>query len=174
LVIQTKEKVIAGACYAVTQLPARRALKLKAKLIKLFGPSITQLFLTSQEPEEQAPTKESPEENYSCARVDDVKIREIRKGSVVRGVQLLAESIEEKILDELLAELIQGVRKDGVELTMPIIDNTFSGQLTSLYELIWFILEVNYADFFGLASTGNLLQEATQSLSDGKKTYTYR
>lgn len=35
--IETREKIIDGATYSVTQLPARRALKMKAKLIKLFG-----------------------------------------------------------------------------------------------------------------------------------------
>ena len=43
--IQTKEKQIHGAVYSVTQLPARRALRLKAKLLRLFGPALAHLFL---------------------------------------------------------------------------------------------------------------------------------
>ncbi len=43
--IETREKQIHGAVYSVTQLPARRALRLKARLLRLFGPALAQLFL---------------------------------------------------------------------------------------------------------------------------------
>ena len=51
--IETKEKQIGDATYSVTQLPARRALKLKNKLIKMFGTAITQLLMTGTEQAEK-------------------------------------------------------------------------------------------------------------------------
>lgn len=43
--IETREKHINGSVYSCTQLPARRALRMKAKLLRIFGPALAQLFL---------------------------------------------------------------------------------------------------------------------------------
>lgn len=175
--IETKEKIIGSAVYTVTQLPARRALKLKAKLLKMFGPALTQLFLMSQEDQEKKAEEMSPEElmgQLSISPVDKYKIQDMRNGSFVRGVQLLVSNLDEKTFDDLCMELLQGVRRDGAELTAGAVDQVFAGDLTSLYSVLFFVLEVNYADFFGLGGIGSLSQGLSPQGQDTKKTYTYK
>lgn len=178
MAIETKEKTIGNAVYSVTQLPARRALKLKAKLIKMFGPALTQIFLTSQETEEKKPDEMTTEElasQLSVSAVDKYKIQDMRKASVVRGVQLMVSTLDDKTFDELCMELLQGVRRDGAEMTAGMVDQAFAGDLTSLYAVIFFVIEVNYADFFGWSGIGNLSQGINQPQDqDTKKTYTYK
>lgn len=176
--IETKEKVIGDVTYAVTQLPARRSLKLKAKLIKLFGPALTQLLLTSQDKQEKKPEEMSDEERKEADgidAVDKVRINELRKASLVKGVQLLAEKLDDKTYDELIMELLQGVRRNGAELNSALVDTCFAGQLATLYQVIWFVIEVNYADFFPSSGTGNPLGEIlSPQAQDTKKTYTFK
>lgn len=175
--IETKEKEIGGAVYTVTQLPARRALKLKAKLLKLFGPALAQLLLLSQDTEEKKPDEMSTEElanQLAMNPVDKYRIADMRKGGMVKGVQLLVGNLDEKNFDELCVEILQGVRRDGAELRPETIDLHFAGKLSDLYAVIFFVIEVNYADFFGWGGIGNLSQGLKPQEQDTKKTYTYK
>lgn len=113
--IETKEKEIGGAVYTVTQLPARRALKLKAKLLKLFGPALTQILLLSNDAEEKKPDEMTTDElasQLSMNPVDKYRIADLRKGGMVKGVQLLVSNLDDKTFDELCVEILQGVRRD--------------------------------------------------------------
>src|SRR5271169_181187 len=126
--IETKEKQIGDANYSVTQLPARRALKLKNKLIKMFGTAIAQLLMTGTEQAEKPFDEMNNQEKknfLSIPAIERCQINEVRKDSVVKGVQLLAEGLDEKTFDELLAELLVSVRRNGVELTNAVIDTVF-------------------------------------------------
>ena len=148
--IETKEKYIDGANYTVTQLPARRALRLKTKLLKLFGPVLAQVFITATE-----------------QGTDDQKKRDL-----VTAVEILSSSINENEYESLIIELLNGVRKNGVELTPPTIDLEFAGDMESLYHLLWFVVEVNFANFFSMLGIGSLFsQEANTQKVDTKKTY---
>ncbi len=176
--IETKQKEIGGAVYSVTQLPARRALKLKAKLIKMFGPSVSHILMTATEPQEK-PVKEMNEEELvhhnAISPVDHYRIMELRKNSLVKGIQLLAQDLDEKVFDQLCVEMLQCVRRDNVELVESIIDTVFAGNLMELYLVIAFVLEVNYADFFlAMKNTGGQFEEeTTQETQSQKKTYTF-
>jgi hypothetical protein len=148
--IETREKEINGAMYTVSQLPARRAIRLKAKLIKLFGPVLAQVFLN----------------------VGDVKSEQASKDSIVHAIELLGSSINEIEFENLVVELLQGVRKNGVELQPGIIDLEFAGDMAGLYQVCWFVIEVNYANFFSMLGIGNHLSESIQSPAITKKTFT--
>ncbi len=177
MAIETKEKRIGDALYHVTQLPARRALRLKSKLIKTFGPSLAQLFMSYDEKTEKSHSEMTDEEKLDCLSinpVDKYRIEEIRKSSIVKGVQLLASSLDDKTFEDFVSELTQGVRRDGVELNSGIIDHVFAGDLLNLYSVLFFILEVNYADFFGLGGIGSQLEDLVPQVQDTKKTYTYK
>jgi hypothetical protein len=134
--IETKEKEINGATYSVTQLPARRAIRLKAKLIKLFGPALAQMVL------------QTTAENESKS-----------KNSLVAAIESLAASLDPAEFENLVVEVLQGSRKNGKELLPQIIDLEFAGDMESLYKLLMFILEVNYANFFTMLGIGSQLQE---------------
>lgn len=183
MAIETKEREINGHVYMVTQLPARRALRLKTRLIKIFGPSLAQMLLTAEESKKKEPKNDSevedPEEEFKddvplVNPVDAYKISEMKKTSIVRGVQLLSANLDEKTFDDLCMELLQGVRRDGKEISGATIDHDFAGDLMSLYTLILFVLEVNYADFFELSGIGNQLTPPNPQAEDTKKTFTYR
>lgn len=142
MAIQTIEKEINGAVYSCTQLPARRAIKLKAKLIKLVGPTLAQLFSDG----EGAKSK-------------------------VAAVELLANALDESNFSDLIVEILAGVRKNGMELQPAIIDLEFAGDFATLYHVVWFALEVNFASFFTLLGIGNQSQEKAEAAPVTKKTY---
>lgn len=166
--IETKEKEINGNVYSVTQLPARRALKLKAKLLKMFGAALTQLFLTAFNNE----SKEQEEEQEN-ALVDNYKVADMKNSAFVKGIQLLVSNVDDKTFDELCLEILQGVRRNGAEMTSQLIDMSFAGKLTDLYLVMFFVLEVNFADFFAFSGIGSLSQATNPLSQDTKKTYTF-
>lgn len=134
--IQTKEKTINGAKYSVTQMTARKALRMKAKLLRLFGPPLAQIFL---------PSKDKPMDGMAFS-----------KDEAVKALQNLVCELQEDDFEKLCMELLVGVRKEGMELTEQIIDLEFAGDLASLFQVVWFVLEVNFASFFGESGIGNL------------------
>lgn len=138
--IETKEKKIGESNYSVTQMTARRALRMKARLLRLFGPSLAQMFL---------PGGDSPMKGMAFS-----------KGDAVKAVESLACGLEDSVFDRLVVDLLSGVRKDGVELTEAIIDHEFAGDLGTLLKLVWFVLEVNFSSFFGESGIGDLFGEA--------------
>jgi len=149
--IETREKFIEGATYTVTQLPARRAIKLKARLIKLFGPVMAQIFITA--------TATSAEEQ--------------KKNGLVKAIEILGNHIDENQFESLLVELLNGVRKNGVELTPSVIDLEFAGDIATLYQVAWFVIEVNFANFFSLIGIGSqFLSEIPKPTEDTRRTYT--
>ncbi|MEM0173060.1 MAG: hypothetical protein QXI16_00975 [Sulfolobaceae archaeon] len=121
--IETKEIEISGFKYTVTQMPARRALKVQAKLLKLIGPSFGQLYVSSG--------SDSPDEHFP------------------KIISLLVDKIDENTFDTFILELIEHyVRIDGQEITKNNFDVIFAGRLNDLFLLLKFILEVNFYDFF--------------------------
>lgn len=142
--IQTIDKIINGSSYSVTQLPARRALKMKARLIKLFGPSMAQFFLSFD--------KKSDE-------------------GFVKAIEKLSLTIEENTFEAICVDLLVGVRKDGMELNPQLIDMEFAGDLESLYRVLWFVVEANYSNFFSLIGIGSQSTTEKEQSDATKKTY---
>lgn len=150
--IETREKIIEGAKYTVTQMTARRAIKMKAKLIRLFGAALAEIFL---------PSNETPIEGAAFSKVD-----------AVNAIQKLALQLDENTLESLIVTLLQGVRKEGVELTESTLDLEFAGKLDVLYKVLWFVLEVNFESFFGEGGIGSLfLAPAPQQPQATSKTF---
>lgn len=143
---QTLEKTINGSTYTVTQLPARRALKLKARLLKVFGPSLAQMVFASNNAFDQE--------------------------NVVKAMALLVDHLDDQTFEKLTVELLQGVRKQGIELTDGVIDSEFAGDLGTLFLVLWFVLEANYGSFFAMSGIGNpFKQPDPQPQTDMKKTF---
>ncbi len=122
--IETRDEEINGSVYTVTQMTARRALKMQARLIKLLGPSISQIFVSA---------------NDTSSNADN---------AIPKAISLLSDQLDEKTFEQLVLDLMQGVRKDGHELRPEIIDMEFAGNLNTLFLVLKFILEVNFSDFF--------------------------
>lgn len=132
--IETLEKDICGSVYAVTQMTALRAVRMQARLIKLLGPSVATLF--------------------SSSSLDEAE------SSFSKAVSLLSENLDEMTFEKLVIDLLQGVRKNGIELTKPVIDIEFAAKLNELFLALQYVLEVNFSDFFlegGII--GNLMKQ---------------
>jgi hypothetical protein len=129
--IETKEKEINGATYMVTQMTARRAIRMQARLVKLLGSFFSQLYLSGSNDPLRA------------------------EMAFPNAVKVLAENLDEKTFEQLVLDLTQGVRKDGMELKPEVIDLEFAGKLNDLFLLLVFILEANFSDFF---AEGGILQ----------------
>lgn len=119
--IDTLEKIIGESVYSVTQMPAMRAVRMQARLVKMLGPSFAAMIASN------------PENPDSC---------------FPNAVGLLVEKLDEKTFEQLVLDLLQGARKDGQELTKGKIDLDFAGKLNELFLVIQFVLEVNFSDFF--------------------------
>ena len=131
--ISVKEKEIDGAKYTVTQMTARRALQMQAKIMKLIGPSIGEAISASG-----------------------------GEASFGKAIGTLAATLDEKTFDSFILELLNGVRKNGMELKESTIDLEFAGALNTLFKVLAFVLEANYADFF---SEGGILKEVWQAVA---------
>lgn len=170
--IETREREIEGKVFMVTQLPARRALKLQGKLIKTFGTTVAQFMLLSKD-EEEDEKKINDGTTHAVSAVDKATIDEIKKNSVVKMMQLLASSIQVETFEQIASELMMGVRMDGIELNDALIDREFAGNLSLMYQVIWFVLEVNFGDFFAQGGIGSHLSSLSPPDSNTKKTYKY-
>lgn len=134
--IETFKKTIGNSNYEVTQLPARRALRLQIKLIRIFGSSLAKLLnLTEQS------------ENFSLS---------VNMESLQEALPLLFEQTEEEELSKLIVFVLSSVRKDGVELTDSVIDMEFCGKLDELLKVFWYVIEVNYSSFWKEGVTGKI------------------
>lgn len=142
--IETKEKQIGDSVYMVTQMPAMTAIGMQARLLKLIGPSFATLFA--------AGNQENPD------------------GSLPLAISLLVEKLDEKTFQNLVIDLMRGVRKDGVELDKKKIDLDFAGNLNELFLIMQFVLEVNFSDFFQEGGIiGDLIKKSQTTVSPGLK-----
>lgn len=126
--IESKEKIIEGAKYYVSQFPARRALKLKTKLIKLLAPS---LFTAAG--------------NYKGGNILDA---DLGSDTLGKAVSMLVERLDENDLESLIMELLCMTRREGKEITEQYFDMVYAGNFSELYKALYFILEVNFGSFF--------------------------
>lgn len=129
--IETLETEINGATYSVTQMTARKALRMQARLLKLLGPAASVIIVAA-----------------SKKKSDDGEISDDADNAIPLAVTHLVDQLDEKNFDALVLDLLVGVRKNNMELTPQIIDIEFSGDLNSLFLLLKFVLEVNFSDFF--------------------------
>lgn len=139
--IETLEKEINGSTYSVTQLPARRALKLQAKLAKMLSPFLAEMLIAAESTE----------------------------SSLSKAVQLLVSEIDDKTFDQFVMDMLPGVRKNNVELTPSTVDLEYAGNLNELFLVLKFVLEANFSDFFQEGGIFKMLIPQSQSLVNSKK-----
>ena len=158
--IETREKEINGKKYSAAQLPARRALRLQYKLIKIFGPALSLIF------------KPSLVQGESGSAVLSFGVD---RDSVASAIISVVSQLDESSYEALVTELLQGVRCEGKELRPELVDMYFAGDLASLMKVLWFVLETNFESFFGEGGFGSLFSStekesptstATESLID--------
>ena len=163
-----KEKVIDGIRFSVAPFMAIEALKLKAYLIKKFGPSVGQALGALQ----------------GGLPLDGAGLGELKLdgAALSLAVEKLMAQLDEDDFISLIKRLFRNVTasltKDGKALTLlftPDVFDTsmevvFSGRLFSVYEVIGLVLEANYPDFFDkvVRGIGKRIGKTSTSAGAGK------
>ena len=164
--IRTEEKRIGDSVYSITQLPARRALRLKAKLLRIFGAPLAQLLFVDETDEETTKIIYQEEGEPIAAFV---------KEDLVKALPMLFAQLDEKTYMELVTDLTQNVKKDGIDLTESTIDMEFAGELNTLLSVMWAVIEVNFGSFWKEGVTGkalNIQPKTHNRKPDSRKTST--
>lgn len=139
--IKTEEKEIDGNKYKVSAFAGRESFKIKIKLVKLLAPAMAVLV-------DSLGKKDS---------IADVDIMNIDFEKVGDAVLKLTEHMSEDDFVNFVLRMLSKSRKNGVEITASLFDLEFAGNLTTVYKLLFFVIQVNYPDFFQLgASITNL------------------
>lgn len=132
---KTETKTINDVDYSVTQWPADKAMLMQFKLLKVFGPSLTQLATAV---------------STTSKSIDSTKLAESLN-------QLFVSATPEDIF-ALLKECILGVARDGSRLTENSFKEIFGpDDLLEIYQVFLFVLKVNYGNFIKGQLVENLL-----------------
>lgn len=127
--MKSDEREIDGLLVKTVQLPAMRAFKLLARLVKAVGPALGVL------------TKLDP-----SAQLDAVA------GEIAGAFASLDADEAERLVPEILTKTTVFIPDDrgGSEklLTKERIDDMFTGRLMTLFRVLGFVLQVNFQDFY--------------------------
>ena len=151
--IETREKQINGSVYICTQLPARRALRMKAKLLRIFGPALAQLFLPGGKDQRAWP-------GFL-----------FQKEKLCKAIESLMSQLDDKTFESLVLELCQGVRKEGMELTDSVIDVEFAGDLPTLMQVFGLRGRLQFRFFFWGERYWRPIQEANTDAAESSARY---
>lgn len=145
--VKTERTTINETPVIVVQLPARKALLLKTKLVKLLGPALAKLFGTDSLP--------------SAKGVSNID-QEIDPAALSAAMALLVDRLEPDAFLSLVLECLAGTKVEvngtPVDVSRETFDVIFSGSLAFMYKVLWFSLKVNYSDFFDMEGIGSLLK----------------
>jgi hypothetical protein len=146
-----KEKVINGIRFTVVPFKAVEALRLKSFLLRKFGPPLGQAIGAL------------PDGILEGRPIGDLKLDGT---ALAQAIEKLMEQLGEAEFIELIQRLFQNVtahlEKEGKPLQFSFIerqfdtamDVVFTGKLFSVYQVMLFVLEVNYPDFFDKLAPG--------------------
>ena len=161
--MESREKkiVIDGVTFQVAPFMAVEGLRLKAHLVSTFGPAIGELL----------------------GGIDGTKVKSVldmnpASVSFSNGLEKLFQKLDEDSFIALIKRLFTNVIatwKEGEKNHTIAFGNDFDtamelvfvGKLFSIYELIVFVLKVNYPDFFSKVVSG-IGKRIQQTLTSGK------
>jgi hypothetical protein len=143
--IKTRTETINGKIISVTQLPARRAIRLKARLLKLLAPTFGALF-------------------DSAPRGRNILSTDIPPAAFGKALEKLAETLQPEEYESLILESLSGTKIDNSDISTQTFDIIFGGELLFLYKVVWFSVKVQFEDFFGEGGIGKLLQRIPQEV----------
>jgi len=118
--------------------PARKAWKYQLMFGKIFGPSLKELGAAF---------------NKSTGIQDDFDISKLGE-----AFGNLFEKLSETEAEDVLMKCMSSVRVNNQEMSPEIFDTVFQGKMSTVYKIVFFVLEVNY-DFLGEGGIGQLLKK---------------
>lgn len=141
-ILKTEKKIIDDSEYTVSQFTGREAFKIKLKLVKILAPIISSLI-----------------SNFD-AKGKPILDSEIDFSKIGESISSLMNTMSEDEMIDFILRMLKNTRKDNLEITEQIFDVCFAGNLTTIYKVIYFVIQVNYPDFFQAgASIGNLTEK---------------
>jgi hypothetical protein len=143
-----QKTVISGVTFQVAPFMAVEGLRLKARLVRTFGPAIGELL--------------GGIDGQKVSSMTDINLG---GDGVANGLEKLFEQLDEDKFIDLVKQLLnnviaiwpEGGRSRSIafgtdfETAMQLV---FLGKLFSIYPLIIFVLKVNYPDFFDKVVSG--------------------
>jgi hypothetical protein len=163
--MDNKEKkiVIDGVTFQVSPFMAVEGLRLKAYLVRTFGPALGELL-----------------GGIDAKKVGSIADINLGSGSFSKGLEKLLGQMDEDsfeaLVKRLFANVIANWNEGGknrsisfgqdFETAMQLI---FLGKLFSIYELMVFVLKVNYPDFFDkvVSGIGRRMRQTLTSETEG-------
>jgi hypothetical protein len=130
-----KDKMIDGRKITVTTFPARNSLTLKNRIIKLMGEPAVQLL-------------------SGFKNMKKIDLKKVDVSVLIPVVEKLVQNLDPDEFVQLCMDLFVSTRIDGKEVKPEVFDIEFSGNLKSMYKILFFIVEVNWGDFFDLSGIG--------------------
>lgn len=142
--LDPKTETIDGHKWTVCPFPARRAIQLKVRLAKAIGPAIAELI-----PALGALGKDDPgDAKDQDAKADVEASTEAALSAFPKAMACLAENLGEEEFTQTILDLMELSSRDDTQITPEYFDTAFAGNFAEMYKAIWFILKVNYSDFF--------------------------
>ena len=147
-----EDKVINGVTYTVTQWPAETAILNKIRLAAMFGPTIAEVAV--------------------AALKKDGDTEEAVAGSLSNGIGLLFRGNSPADVLAIIKDFIcEFSMKDGSKIMS--INNAFGpNEQASIYQLFFFVLQVNYADLIPGQLVDRLLAKVQVSLGESETSQT--
>lgn len=156
-------KKVEGMSFSVVPFSALEALRLKAYLIRLFGPALGRIL----------GSLDTSTLDIAEANLDGSKIGE--------ALSVLFETLSEDVflstIKWLLKRVTVEIDDNGKLVSLPFgddrsfesaLDKAFQGRLFTIYPVLLFVLRVNYPDLFTLAgSFGTRLKTLMSQLPGG-------
>ena len=148
--VKTEEIVIDNRRVIVVQLPARKSIILKTKLIRLLGPALIKLLGSIGAPKSKSDLVKMLDNNFDFS-------------SAASALETLVQHISPEEYINLILETMASTKVE-IEAKMwdvnsASFDLIFSGDLPFMYKVWWFTLKANYADFFGTSGIGSLMNK---------------
>lgn len=143
MAIETKDQEIGGHKYTVTTFGGMEGVRVKAVLMKHLGPSFISLAAIGL-----------------ASGKDEILDTDFDPSMVAGLFESLFTKMDENAYVKFILRLLSGTRRDNVELTEEVFNAQFAGEYGALYEVLFFVLEVNYKkSFFEGGGIGNLIKK---------------
>ena len=158
-----QKTTIGDITFQVTPFMAVEGLRLKARLVRAFGPALGEIL--------------GGVDGKNVKSIADVNLA---GNSFARGLEKLFEQLDESsfvaLVERLFANVIANWNTDGKNRAVAFnqdfetaMNLVFQGRLFSIYPLIVFVLKVNYPDFFDkvVSGIGQRIRTTLTSGADG-------
>lgn len=136
----SRTETIDGLRFTVSQLPARRAVKLALRVGRIAGPALMPVLQGALAAEVKGKGKGAAGALQALGSLD--------VGALAPAVEGFFERMKDEDLDYLQQELLENALINDAPL-WPQFDVAMQGRLTTVFKLLWLALRVQFQNFSG-------------------------